>query len=630
MTPSPTRLRPPMVAPLLSPDARRAFLDFFKQHGHTEVASASLVPHNDPTLLFTNAGMNQFKDYFTGKAKAPTPRATSSQKCVRAGGKHNDLENVGRTARHHTFFEMLGNFSFGDYFKPDAIAFAYQLLTGTYGIDAKRLIYTVHESDAEARVIWKKVAGVGDDRIISLGDKDNFWAMGETGPCGPCSEIHYFQGADIACAEEAAGGKCLGPACDCDRWVEIWNLVFMQFDQVGAGRPPPAAQALRRHRDGARTALRGVAGRALELRDRSPAAAHRSRGRAVEEDVRPERLHGHQRVAAGRGRPRARRDVPDRGRRLSREDRPRVRAAADHAAGRLSRLAAGHQRAVPGPARRGRDRKDARRLPGGGRARQPDREDHARRGGPLPRDAGARRAPAGREAARQAVRRRPHCPRAAGVHAVRHVRLPAGPDARHRRAARLDRRRGGVHQPRWTSSGGAASSRARARSPWRRCSSRSPIAPGRRASPGYEATEGTSRVVALLAEGQETDVVGPYSKDVAVIVAETPFYGEQGGQVGDAGTIASDKAQLLVRDCKRPVPTLWVHLCDVAERRAARGRHRQAVRRRRAARRHPAQPLGDAPAALGAAPRAGHARHAEGLAGGARIACASTFRTRPR
>ncbi len=166
------------------------------------------MPHNDPTLLFTNAGMNQFKDYFTRKTQPPFPRATTAQKCVRAGGKHNDLENVGRTARHHTFFEMLGNFSFGDYFKPDAIAFAHELLTKDYAIDPKRLVYTVHESDAEARGLWKKVAGIGDDRVISLGDKDNFWAMGETGPCGPCSEIHFLQSNDIPCAEEAAGRKC--------------------------------------------------------------------------------------------------------------------------------------------------------------------------------------------------------------------------------------------------------------------------------------------------------------------------------------------------------------------------------------------------------------------------------------
>jgi len=219
--------------------ARRQFLDFFTSRGHEEVSSSSLVPNNDPTLLFTNAGMVQFKDVFTGQASRAMARATSAQKCVRAGGKHNDLENVGRTARHHTFFEMLGNFSFGDYFKADAIAFAFELLTKRYAIDPSRLIYTVHTSDDEARQLWKKVAGVGDDRVIGLGDKENFWAMGDTGPCGPCSEIHYHQGDDIPCPEVAAGRACQGPACDCDRWIEIWNLVFMELEQLrGQERRP--------------------------------------------------------------------------------------------------------------------------------------------------------------------------------------------------------------------------------------------------------------------------------------------------------------------------------------------------------------------------------------------------------
>ncbi len=211
---------------------RRAFLDFFVARGHEEAASSSLVPQNDPTLLFANAGMNQFKDVFTGRAQRVNRRAVSAQKCVRAGGKHNDLENVGRTARHHTFFEMLGNFSFGDYFKEDAISFAFELLSKEYALDRKRLVYTVHDSDDEARVLWKRIAGVSDDRVIALGDKDNFWAMGEVGPCGPCSEIHFHQGDDIPCAEVLAGRSCLGPACDCDRWIEIWNLVFMQFEQL--------------------------------------------------------------------------------------------------------------------------------------------------------------------------------------------------------------------------------------------------------------------------------------------------------------------------------------------------------------------------------------------------------------
>jgi len=217
-------------------ELREAFLNFFKARGHQRVASSSLVPHQDPTLLFTNAGMVQFKDVFTGREKREYTRATTSQKCVRAGGKHNDLDNVGFTARHHTFFEMLGNFSFGDYFKADAIAYAWEFVTRTLKLDASRLAVTVFGGenglpwDEEAFGLWAK-QGVAKDRILRLGYKDNFWAMGDTGPCGPCSEIHFHQGDDLPCAEVAAGRACQGVACDCDRWLEIWNLVFMQFEK---------------------------------------------------------------------------------------------------------------------------------------------------------------------------------------------------------------------------------------------------------------------------------------------------------------------------------------------------------------------------------------------------------------
>jgi len=218
-------------------DVRRTFLEFFKKQGHEIVSSSSLVPANDPTLLFTNAGMNQFKDVFTGAETRGYKRATSSQKCVRAGGKHNDLDEVGKTPRHHTFFEMLGNFSFGDYFKADAIAFAWELLTKVYGIDASRMVVTVYggdkelpgiSADDEARAIWKKVTGFGDERIIGLGKKDNFWQMGETGPMGPCTEIHFNF--------EATGNNW--PTTDpasWKGWLEIWNLVFMQFERREVG-----------------------------------------------------------------------------------------------------------------------------------------------------------------------------------------------------------------------------------------------------------------------------------------------------------------------------------------------------------------------------------------------------------
>ena len=212
---------------------RRAFLDYFTSQKHTVVASSSLVPGNDPTLLFTNAGMVQFKDVFLGKDPRAYVRAASSQRCVRAGGKHNDLENVGYTARHHTFFEMLGNFSFGDYFKRDAIRFAWDFLTGTLKIDPQRLWVTVYEDDDEAAELWVKEIGMPADRVTRLGEKSNFWSMGDTGPCGPCTEIFYDHGAQIP------GGPPGSPDEDGDRYVEIWNLVFMQFDRSAEGTMTP-------------------------------------------------------------------------------------------------------------------------------------------------------------------------------------------------------------------------------------------------------------------------------------------------------------------------------------------------------------------------------------------------------
>ncbi|MGE7369385.1 alanine--tRNA ligase [Neorhizobium sp. NPDC001467] len=207
-------------------EIRSTFLDYFGKNGHEIVSSSPLVPRNDPTLMFTNAGMVQFKNVFTGLETRPYSRATTAQKCVRAGGKHNDLDNVGYTARHHTFFEMLGNFSFGDYFKENAIELAWNLITREFGIDAKRLLVTVYHTDDEAFDLWKKIAGLTDDRIIRIPTSDNFWAMGDTGPCGPCSEIFYDHGDHIW------GGPPGSPEEDGDRFIEIWNLVFMQYEQV--------------------------------------------------------------------------------------------------------------------------------------------------------------------------------------------------------------------------------------------------------------------------------------------------------------------------------------------------------------------------------------------------------------
>jgi alanyl-tRNA synthetase len=220
-----------------SSEIRRSFLTFFENKQHTVVESSSLVPVNDPTLLFTNAGMNQFKDVFLGIDRRNYIRATTSQKCVRAGGKHNDLDTVGRTPRHHTFFEMLGNFSFGDYFKSEAIKFAWAFLTEEVKLPKEKLWVTIFQDDDEANQLWLQVTDVPAQRIIRMGEKDNFWSMGDTGPCGPCSEIHYDRGVAYSCGHPECG---LG-VCDCDRWMEIWNLVFMQYnrDEQGVMTPLP-------------------------------------------------------------------------------------------------------------------------------------------------------------------------------------------------------------------------------------------------------------------------------------------------------------------------------------------------------------------------------------------------------
>jgi len=213
-----------------SSEIRQSFLDYFISKGHEKIGSSSLIPRNDPTLLFTNAGMNQFKTIFLGEEKRPYSRAVSCQKCMRAGGKHSDLENVGHTARHHTFFEMLGNFSFGDYFKKDAILFAWELLTELYKLPKDRLWVTVYEEDDEAETLWKGLTDIAPERIVRLGAKDNFWQMGDTGPCGPCSEILIDQGEGIGC-----GRPDCAIGCDCDRYLELWNLVFMQYNRDLSG-----------------------------------------------------------------------------------------------------------------------------------------------------------------------------------------------------------------------------------------------------------------------------------------------------------------------------------------------------------------------------------------------------------
>jgi alanyl-tRNA synthetase len=538
---------------------RRRFLDYFRGKGHEEVASSSLVPQNDPTLLFTNAGMNQFKDVFTGKARRPYLRATSSQKCVRAGGKHNDLENVGRTARHHTFFEMLGNFSFGDYFKADAIAFGYELLTGDFGIDPGRLIYTVHESDDEAFDLWKKVAGPSA-RVDRLGDKENFWAMGDTGPCGPCSEIHYLQGADLACGEEAAGRKCLDAACDCDRWVEIWNLVFMQFDQVAPGdrRPLPKPSV--------------DTGMGLE---RLCAVLQGVRSNYETDLLRPL-------IAKVEAVSRARFDPSD----YAGGSSVSMRAIADHARASAFLIADGVF-----PEKTGREyvlRRIMRRAVYHGwllGIKEPFLHDLA--GAVVELMSGVypelreRASLIGKVCLEEETRFRETLDRGMRIlldytgkateavipgdlafklydtygFPIDLTRVVAGTmtvdEQGFERAMDEQRRRSDF----------AGSDDAAIAAVFHKVAERV----GSTKFLGYETTRASSKVVALIADGAEVEAVGPYSKGVAVVTAETPFYGEQGGQIGDSGELSSAKAKLRISDVKRPVSTLWVHQAEVAE-----------------------------------------------------------------
>jgi alanyl-tRNA synthetase len=547
--------------PRLADDVRRAFLDYFKKNGHTEAPSSSLVPQDDPTLLFANAGMNQFKDYFTEKRTPSFRRATTSQKCVRAGGKHNDLDNVGRTARHHTFFEMLGNFSFGDYFKADAIKFAHELLERELAIDPARLVYTVHDSDDEARQLWKKIAGVADDRVISLGDKDNFWAMGETGPCGPSSEIHYLQGADIPCPVEAAGGKCEGPACDCDRWVEIWNLVFMQFEQLGPGnrRPLPKPSV--------------DTGMGLE---RLCAVLQGVRSNYETDLLRP--LIDRAATLSGRT------FVPSdyAGESVS------LRAIADHARAAAFLISDGVF-----PDKTGREyvlRRIMRRAVYHGwllGVKEPflatlAADVIARMGAVYP-ELRERASLIDKICSEEELRFRETLERGVGM-LREHMAKGAAKQIPGELAFKLydtfgfpldltrviaEQQGANVDEEAF----GKAMAEQRARSEFQGSGEVAVEGVFQKVAErvgatkflGYDATQGASKVVALVADGAEVESVGVFSKRVAVVTTESPFYGEQGGQIGDTGVMSSAKAKLRVLDVKRPVATLWVHLVEVTE-----------------------------------------------------------------
>ena len=333
-----------------SSELRSAFLEFFRARGHAVVPCSPLVPGNDPTLLFTNAGMVQFKDVFLGKDQRSYKRAVSSQRCVRAGGKHNDLENVGYTARHHTFFEMLGNFSFGDYFKPEAIEFAWDFVTGTLAIPPEKLWVTVYKDDHEAADLWLKKIKVDPKRFSRMDEKSNFWAMGDTGPCGPCTEIFYDHGKDIE------GGPPGSKNEDGDRYVEIWNLVFMQYDRGADGKMTPLPKPSVDTGMGLeRTAavMQGVhSNYDIDLFQGLIAAA-------------AEATHQKKKTSpslARDRRPHPRLFLPDRGRRDPRQRRPRLRAAPHHPPRDPPRLPARPGKALLPPARAGARGGDGRGL----------------------------------------------------------------------------------------------------------------------------------------------------------------------------------------------------------------------------------------------------------------------------
>ena len=335
-------------------DIRAGFIDYFARNGHEAVASSPLVPRNDPTLMFTNAGMVQFKNVFTGLEKRPYQRAVTAQKCVRAGGKHNDLDNVGYTARHHTFFEMLGNFSFGDYFKDRAIELAWNLITKDFGLPKDRLMATVYIDDDQAFDLWKKIAGLPDSRIIRIAGSDNFWAMGDTGPCGPCSEIFYDHGDHIP------GGPPGSPDADGDRFIEIWNLVFMQYEQLAGDKrvdlPKPSIDT--------GMGLERIAAVMQGTHDNYAIDLFRALIRAVADNTGVD-ADGPQKVVASRDRrPSARVVVPDRRRRAALERRPRLCAAPHHAPRHAPCRAARRERAADVEARAGAGARDGAGLSG--------------------------------------------------------------------------------------------------------------------------------------------------------------------------------------------------------------------------------------------------------------------------
>ncbi len=537
-------------------ELRSRFLRFFAERGHTVIASSSLIPHNDPTLLFTNAGMNQFKDCFLGNEKRDYVRAATSQKCVRAGGKHNDLENVGRTARHHTFFEMLGNFSFGDYFKKEAIAYAWEFLTVDLQLDKSRLYVTVYNDDDEAAAIWHEQEGVPKERIYRFGEKDNFWSMGDTGPCGPCSEIFWDNGPTVGC-----GRPDCAVGCDCDRYMEIWNNVFMQFDRAKDGTltplPKPAVdtgmglerittvvQGVTSNYD--TDLLRGIIAFVEQL-------SGKRYGADVDHDVSMRVIADHSRATAyliadgvlpaNEGRGYVLRRIMRRAMRHARMlgfDTPVLYRAAVFV---LESMAGAYP-------------EEARRKDFVARVVRNEEERFIQtlgNGLRILEEEITRLRQAGKSAISGETVFKLYDTFGFPVDLTADIVEKDGftlDEAGFEACMEEQRRKAREH---WKGSGEAAIAGIY----------RKLLESGLRSEfIGYQATFGDGTVTALLKEGGQVEAAAA-GEEVEVICSQTPFYGESGGQVGDRGRILAASAELEVLDTRKPLPELTVHVARV-------------------------------------------------------------------
>ena len=534
-------------------EIRRSFLDYFGRNGHDVVPSAPLVPYNDPTLMFVNAGMVPFKNVFTGLESRETPRAVSSQKCVRAGGKHNDLDNVGYTARHHTFFEMLGNFSFGDYFKEQAIVHAWTLLTHDWGLAKDKLTVTVYHTDDEAFALWQKIAGLPESRIIRIPTSDNFWSMGDTGPCGPCSEIFYDHGDHIF------GGPPGSPDEDGDRFIEIWNLVFMQFEQAGDGSrtslPKPSidtgmgleriAAVLQGQHDNYETdTFKALITASESLTGVKAAGDQRASHRVIADHLRSTSfLLADGVLPSNEGRGYVLRRIMRRAMRHA-----HLLGAKDPLMHRLvPALVQEMGAAYPELGRAQplieetlqREEIQFRRTLANGLKLLDEATGAMGEGGELPGETAFKLYDTfgfPYDLTEDALRARGIAVDRAGFDAAM---------AQQKAAARAA----------WKGSGQAADEDV-----WFDIAERA----GATEFTGYSATTGEAQVVALVKDGKEVDSAGA-GDSVSVIVNQTPFYGESGGQMGDSGVIAgADGLQLAVSDTAKPLGRLHAHHAAVS------------------------------------------------------------------